>query len=224
MALTALILAPTPLDDELAATVLWRRNVERYAAASLSEARTVANGGRPDILVVDQRMFDAVGVVAQLRQDPLTRSVSIVVLARGDFDTSEVALLEAGANAILRLPPGPDWDDRLVRLIHVPLRRASRFSVHVQIASGFEVAGQIFPVTALNLSVNGMLVESPQKFRIGDDVQFAFHLPEIGGVVAGSGTVVRYAGPAGQFGVELTHVEGDGRVRIKQFVEAVGGA
>lgn len=224
MALTALILAPAPLDDELATTVLWRRNVERYAAASLQEARTVARGGRPDILVVDQRMFDAVSVVAQLRQDPLTRGLSIVVLARGDFDTSEVALLEAGANAILRLPPGPDWDDRLVRLIHVPLRRASRFPVHVRVDSELSVAGQIFPVIALNVSVNGMLVESQQKFRIGDDVQFAFHLPEIGGVVAGSGTVVRLAGPAGLFGVELTHVEGDGRVRIKQFVEIAGGA
>jgi hypothetical protein len=34
------------------------------------------------------------------------------------------------------------------------------------------------------------------------------------------GTVVREAGPPGQFGVELTHVQGDGRVRIKQYVES----
>jgi DNA-binding response OmpR family regulator len=223
MPLTALILAPEPLDDELGTTVLWRKNVERYPVASFEEARTVAGGGRPDILVVDERIFDAVGVIAQLRREPHTRFVSIVVLARGDFDTAELGMLEAGANAILRLPPGPDWDDRLERLLHVPLRRASRFAMHVQNESALEVAGQIFPATALNLSVNGMLVEAAQRFRIGDDVQFAFHLPEVGGVVAGSGTVVRHTATPGQFGLELTHVEGDGRVRIKLFVEGPRG-
>lgn len=223
MPLTALIVSPEPLDAELAETVLWRQNVERYAAASVDEARHLASGGRPDILVVDQRVANAPALVAQLRQDPLTRGVSIVALARGDFDPSEIALLEAGANAILRLPPGSDWDDRLERLIHVPLRRAARFDVHVQIDSRFEVAGRIFPVTALNLSVNGMLVESEEGLRVGDDVQFAFRLPESEEVVAGEGTVVREAGSPGHFGVELTHVEGDGRVRIKHYVESAGG-
>jgi DNA-binding response OmpR family regulator len=222
MALTALILAPQPLDAELSDTVLWRQNVERYVAASADEARTVASGGRPDILIVDERISNAAAVVAQLRQDPLTRNVSIVALARGDFDPSEVALIEAGANAILRLPPGPEWDDRLVRLIHVPLRRATRFEMALQLESRFELSGHIFPVTALNLSVNGMLVESTQQLRIGDDVQFAFCFPHTEDVVSGSATVVRECLVPHQFGVELTHVEGDGRVRIRQFVESDG--
>jgi hypothetical protein len=37
--------------------------------------------------------------------------------------------------------------------------------------------------------------------------------------VRGTCTVVRVAAPD-QFGVELTHVEGDGRVRIKRYVES----
>jgi CheY-like chemotaxis protein len=221
--LTALIVSPEPLDAELGETVLWRQNVERYAATSADEARHLASAGRPDILVVDERVDNAAALVAQLRQDPLTRGVSIVALARGDFDSSELALLEAGANAILRLPPGSDWDDRLERLIHVPLRRAARFDVHVRIDSRLEAAGRIFPVTALNLSVNGMLVESREGLCVGDDVQFAFRLPESEDVVAGAGTVVREAGPPGHFGVELTHVEGEGRVRIKHYVESAGG-
>src|SRR5262245_61383239 len=165
MTLTAVIVAPEPLDDELAETVLFRQNVERYEAASLEQARHIASGGRPDIVIVDQRMANAAALVAQLRQDPLTRGVSIVAIARGDFEPAEVALLEAGANAILRLPPGADWDDRLERLIHVPLRRAARFGVHVQIDSRFEVAGRIFPGTAPNLSVNGMLVGAAEGPR-----------------------------------------------------------
>lgn len=220
MALTALIVSPAPLDAELASTVLWRKNVERYAATTLAEVRRLASGGRPDIIVLDKRIANAAGLVAELRQDPLTRNVSIVALARGDFDPSEVALLEAGANAILRLPPGPDWDDRLVRLIHVPVRKAARFDVNIRIESGFAVAGQVLPVTALNLSVTGMLVESSHPLHVGDDVQFAFSLPGDSEMIAGTGRVVREAGAPNQFGVELTHVEGDGRIRIKRFAES----
>jgi hypothetical protein len=65
-----------------------------------------------------------------------------------------------------------------------------------------------------------MLVESAQGLRVGDDVQFAFRIPRSDYVVAGMGMVVREGGPPGQFGVELTHVQGDGRVRIKQYVES----
>jgi DNA-binding response OmpR family regulator len=220
MALTALIVSPQPLDAELADTVLWRKNVERYAASSAAEVRRLASSGRPDIIVLDKRLANAAGVVAELRRDPLTRTVSIVVLARGDCDPSEIAFLEAGANAILRLPPGPDWDDRLVRLIHVPLRRATRFEVNVRIESGFAVAGEALPVTALNLSVTGMLLESPHPLHVGDDVRFAFSLPGDSEVISGTGMVVRQASSANQFGVELTQVEGDGRLRIKRFVES----
>jgi CheY-like chemotaxis protein len=220
MALTALIVSPEPLDSELAGTVLWRKNVERYAASTLEEVRRLASGGRPDIIVLDKRVANAATMVAALRQHPLTRNVSIVVLARGDFDPSEVALLEAGANAILRLPPGPDWDDRLVRLIHVPVRKAAPIDVNVRVESGFEVAGPVLPVTALNLSVTGMLVESSHPLHVGDDMQLAFYLPGDSQAIAGTGTVVRQARAPHRFGVELTHVEGDGRTRIKRFVES----
>jgi CheY-like chemotaxis protein len=222
MALTALIVAPQPLDAELADTVLWRKNVERYVAASAAEVRKLAARSRPDIIVLDKRLANAASVVAQIREDALTRNVSIVVLARGDFDPSEVAFLEAGANAILRLPPGPDWDDRLVRLIHVPTRRATRIDVNLQIESGFGVAGESMPVTALNLSVTGMLVESSQPLHVGDDLQFAFTLPGDTQLVSGTAIVVRQANAANQYGVELTRVEGDGRMRIKRFVESDG--
>ena len=218
----ALIISPESLERELGQTVLWRRNMQRCLARSLDEARRLAAQTRLDVVVVDHRLPGAADVVAQLRQDPRTRALSIVALARGDFDASDLELIQAGANAILRLPPGPDWDDRLVRLIHVPLRKAARLPVHLLLEDAYEGGDQVVPVTALNLSVNGMLVESGRTLAIGEDVHFAFQLPGSSPVVAGSGTVVRLADGTGRFGIELTHVQGDGRVRIKKFVEAGG--
>jgi CheY-like chemotaxis protein len=218
----ALILAKDSLERDLGQTVLWRRNMERRLARTLQEARVHSEAVRPDIIVVDNRFPAAAEVVGELRQDERTRPVSIVALARGDFDSSEIALLQAGANAILRLPPGPDWDDRLVRLIHVPQRKDARLSVHLLIEDTYSSGEQFMPAMALNLSVNGMLVESGRALGIGEDIHFTFHLPDSPLVVAGSGTVVRLADGPRQFGIELTHVEGDGRVRIRQFVEASG--
>ena len=72
----------------------------------------------------------------------------------------------------------------------------------------------------VNLSVHGLLLECRQPLKVGEDLRLAFEMPSGHGRVDARGTIVRQA-LADRFGVELTHVEGDGRVRIKRYVEAV---
>jgi hypothetical protein len=125
-------------------------------------------------------------------------------------------------NAILPLPPGPDWDDRLTRLINVPARREARFPVDLAIEGGLR-SGLRFDARARNLSVHGILLESREALEIGDDLRLVFSLPEGHGDVRGTGTVVRANDPQ-RFGVEITSVDGDGRLRIKRYVESGPGA
>jgi hypothetical protein len=214
----ALICSRTPLEPELGRSVLWRDNVQRHVAHDRVEAMSVAQAVQPRVVVIDRDLPDAMDLVGAFRQDAVTRAISIVVFARGDFNVREVELLESGANAILRLPPGPDWDDRLFRLVNVPVRRESRFRVHLQLAADSGGTGEIFPATVYNLSVNGMLIGCPNSLGIGSDLAFAFRLPETGDVITGAGNVIRQAA-GNQFGVELTHVAGAGRQLIRQFVE-----
>jgi hypothetical protein len=141
-----------------------------------------------------------------------------VALGRSDFGFDHLDLLEAGANAILPLPPGHDWDDRLMRLIHVPVRRATRFPVDIAIEGGLQ-SGLAFRGRALNLSVHGLLLECRHPLQVGEDLRISFEMPGVQGPVSGTGTVVRVAS-AHHFGVELTHVDGEGRVRIKRYVES----
>lgn len=213
----AVLVSATDLASELGGTVLFRRNVERLRASRLEEVRRLADAGRLDVVVVDSALPDAAGVVAALRQDPLTRATAIVALGRSDFGFGHLGLLEAGANAILPLPPGRDWDDRLVRLIHVPVRKAARFPADVTIEGGLS-GGLRFAGRVIDLSVHGLLLECPEPLQVGEDLRLAFEVPSEGSV-RGTGTVARVAA-SDRFGVELTHVEGDGRVRIKRFVES----
>jgi CheY-like chemotaxis protein len=173
---------------------------------------------RPDVVLVDGRMAGAPEFVSALRHHPATRTVSIVAISDDDLGSSDLGLLESGANAILHLPSNPEWDDRLYRLIHVPVRRATRFDLHLQLDAWFGPEGASFTGEALNLSVNGMLFTVDRSLRVGDDIHFVFQLPNLPGRVEGSGTVARLAG-ARQYGLELTHVKGDGRQRIRAFVE-----
>jgi PilZ domain-containing protein len=214
----AAIAATSDLARELGDTVLFRSNVERVRVSGVDDVRRLAGEGRLDVVVVDPAFPDAARLVATLRQDPVTRSTAIVALGRWELGFEQLGLLEVGANAILPLPPGRDWDDRLVRLIHVPVRRAARFPVDMAIQGGLK-GGVTFTARALNLSVHGLLLECSQPLEVGEDLRFSFLLPGVNAVICGTGTVIRAAG-ADRFGLELTHVDGDGRVRIKRYVES----
>ena len=214
----AAVAAPSDLASELGGTVLFRHNVERVLVSGLNEIRRLADAGRLDVVIVDSALPGAAGLVAALRLDPVTRPTAIVALGRAEFGFDHLDLLEAGANAILPLPPGHDWDDRLMRLIHVPVRRATRFPVDMALDGGLQ-SGLIFAGRALNLSVHGLLLECRESLQVGEDLRFSFEMPGEKGEVQGTGTVVRVASTH-CFGVELTHVDGDGRVRIKRYVEA----
>lgn len=217
----ALICSQAELEADLGHTLLWRRDVERHVATRLEDARMMAVAARPAVIVVDREFPRGEKLVTQLREDATTRAISIVVVARGDFDPSEVDLLEAGANAILRLPAGPDWDERLVKLIRVPARKDVRFSVMFAVDAMPGQGGPGIPALALNLSANGMLLESSVPLDMGEEVGLSFRLPGDGKAIAGSGRVVRQAAPT-QFGIEFRQLESDGRDKVRRFVETLG--
>lgn len=198
--------------------MLYRSSVERHVAATAAEGQAAARRLRPEIVLVSRDLAGAIGLVKGLRDDPATRRTSVVGLARGDFATSELALLEAGANAILRLPPDADWDERLLRLMQVPVRRDVRAAVTLEVDLGLGASGTAFAALALNLSLSGLLIETNESLSVGDDLTFAFGLPDNGGEVRGGARVVRH-GSAGQYGLQFDTVKGDGRVKIKHFVE-----
>ena len=105
-----------------------------------------------------------------------------------------------------------------MRLVHVPVRKATRLPVDIAVEGGMR-GGLRFSGRALNLSVNGVLLECGQALDVGDDLRLLFQLPAGHGAVTATGTVVRLRPPQ-QYGIEITSVEGDGRVRIKRYVES----
>jgi CheY-like chemotaxis protein len=214
---TALICSELTLENELGHTFLWRRDFTRRYAAELGPAQRSAQSERPVIVLVERDLPWAERLVTLLRRDPATRELPIVVLARGTVHPAEAALLDAGADAILRLPPGPDWDADFARLVGLPLRREDRLQLALRVDA--QVADELLSATVVNICVHGMLIQSPVPLEIGREIQFAFRLPGQPVLISGSGRVVRQAAPT-EFGVEFLVLDAEDRERIRGLLDA----
>lgn len=213
----ALICTEGAFDVDLAGTLLWRDEVERHLARSVDEALTALCSRQADLVVVDRDLPRAAQLVSQIRRDPKLRHVSVVVIARADFEAIEVELLEAGANAVLRLPADAEWDDRLARLVTVPARREVRLPVQLELEAKTGAGVQVARATALNLSVKGLLMETDLDLHVGDDLDLRFQLPGSDISISACGQVVRHAGRH-RYGVAFYGIEGEGPELVQRYV------
>ena len=203
------------VKKDLGGTLLWRDDIERQVVIKMDEALLLAVAAKPRLVVIDRDLPWAERAITALRADPATRGLSLVVMARGDFDPAEVELLEAGANAILRLPAGPEWNERLQRLMDVPARKEARFPVSFGVEASS--AGEAANAQALNLSASGMLLETAAPLGMQDEVQLQFRLPPAPDQLKVEGQVVRQAAPS-QFGVEFRRIGPEVARRIQRFL------
>jgi CheY-like chemotaxis protein len=210
-----LICSNRSLDRDLQGTVLFRSGIEREIARSTAEAQTRLSAGGVALFCIHRNVSGVENLIRALRKSPNLKRISIVVLSEDDFDPSEVEVLEAGANAILRLPPADDFNDRVGRLMEVPSRRDVRLPVRLQVSaiSGF---GSTVPVLAQNLSASGILIESNHPLNMGDEISLAFRFEDSGEIFSANAHVTRTAGP-NRYGARFTTIT-RGEEALKAFL------
>jgi CheY-like chemotaxis protein len=214
---TILLCGAPGLEAELEGSAAAAAGIDRHLAARVEDALTLALAARPELVLIDRDLPRAVSLVEGLRSDPSTRRLSIAILARDDFDPGEVAFLEAGANAILRLPPDPSWEGRLQRLMEVAIRKATRLPVSFAVGALPRESSIPVPATALNLSETGMLLESSLELDVGDELGIEFELPEAKEPVVVRGNVVRSGGPR-HFGLEFRALSHQARTALVRYL------
>ncbi len=189
-----LICSNRPLDGDLRSTILFRAGIERESARSTAEVLARLNAGGVALVGIHREVAGVEIMIRTIRRSPAQKKVSIVVFSEDDFDPSEVEVLEAGANAILRLPPSDDFNERVSRLMEVPARRDVRIPVRLQVvaSSGF---GATVPVLAQNLSASGILIESNHPLDMGDEVSVSLRFEDSGEIFSAIAHITRNAGP-----------------------------
>ncbi|MEO5762842.1 MAG: PilZ domain-containing protein [Vicinamibacteria bacterium] len=189
-----LICSTRSLDGILKDTVLFRSGIEREQVRTAAELQTRLGAGGVALACIHRDVAGIEALIRALRRSPALKRISFIILSDADFDPSEVELLEAGANAILRLPPGDDFNDRVGRLMEVPARRDVRLPVRLQVVAT-EGFGSIVPVLCQNISSSGILIESNHHLNMGDEINVALRFEDSGELFAAVAHITRTAGP-----------------------------
>src|SRR5207247_1756908 len=115
------------------------------------------------------------------------------------------------------------WDARLEELLNVPRRLEAR--IPVRLATWSRATPEAPPLEGLtmNISINGILLQTPARLGVGTKIDLSFTLPERPDEVQVLGQIMREhaAGPdRWQSGVKFLILRGDAREHIAAFIEA----
>jgi CheY-like chemotaxis protein len=203
---------------------------ERIPLEEVQEAREIVERASfPDVRVVV--LGDSAGglsapeIARRLRAGAETRHVSILVLLPlGAAASLERECVLAGANAVLRRPlDAAALESWFAKLLAVGRRVRLRLPVQGQVVGTTRHSGVSFIGMLRNVSVNGLLLESPVALDLGRDLELEFVLPEgeappvrvLGRVVRKADEVVW---PHLGYGVEFLFVSDDALVALSEFV------
>ena len=220
-----LIAAPSDLVAALDRSILTRSGVERVLALHPEQALESIRASRPDLVILGENPGrDTCALLRGIRTDPGTRNVQLAVITRVPPSPSEEAdLRRAGANVVLTADMVPDMSEESIdQLLDVPLRREAKVSVRFVVWS--HVGPENAPVEgcSINVSVRGLLLQTPEPVDIGSKLELTFRLPDDDVEIRAVGKAVREHpwGEGKQIGVEFLILRDAARDRIRAFVAA----
>jgi len=220
-----LIAARPDIVAELDRSILKRSGVERMVSPGPEHAFEAIRTARPDLVILGETPgHDICVLLRRVRADPATRMLQIAVINHMPPSPAEEAMLRrAGANVVLSADMIPDMSEESVeQFLDVPLRREVEMPVHFVVWS--HVGPDTPPVEgrSINVSVRGLLLQTPEPVDIGSKLELTFRLPDDEVEIRAVGKAVREhpRGDGKQIGVEFLILQDVARDRIRQFVAA----
>jgi DNA-binding response OmpR family regulator len=180
---------------EAIAPVLERQKLDIERVESPEVAVEKARAEQVDLIIfdADPGEMSLEDVVAKLREEnSASAKCSLLVMAEPGTDTRARQLIGNGVNRVMLLnDPEELIEQQVAELLHIAPRAAVRFAtrLYTSLDNGTE---EIFGQTA-NLSVSGMLVQTPSLLEPGQRVVFEILIEDRDGRVVGDAEIVRQA-------------------------------
>jgi CheY-like chemotaxis protein len=217
-----LVAAPSDLVADLDRFILMRTDVERILAphdAAFEAIRTA----KPDLVILgDAPGIDTCALLRRIRTDSATRAVQLAVISRvPPSQTEENNLRRAGANMVLTADLVPDMSEESIdQFLDVPLRREARVPVRYVVWSHVGPDNAPAEGRSINVSVRGLLLQTPEVVDIGSKLELTFRLPGDDVEIRAVGKAVREHpwGDGKQIGVEFLILRDAARDRIRAYV------
>jgi CheY-like chemotaxis protein len=222
--ITVLIADDLKLFLEIEKSYLMRGGFDVLTAASGKEAVALAGGRSPGLVLLDLEMpeMDGAAACAAMRRIPALAETPIIIMSATDTPQARERCRKAGCTEFVVKPAKPDELLGMVaRVLAIRQRQAARITVVFDVA-GRPGTGQVVGL-ARNLSVQGMLLETPAPVAVGSVLQLEFYLPRSRWQVKVKGEAIHAArGAAGahEAGIRFIDLSQTDQEQILDFVFA----
>lgn len=221
-----LIVPDDLLSHELGGTLLDRQSLRVRAAPTAAEARAINVAWLPSLVVMRSRINgEPVGKLCEaLRRDRGGGEPHLVLVTDsiGDMGEAADAICDAHLVSPIELP---QLLSTIAELLQVRARRSMRAPIDALVhTEGFagdkDAPVDVGPGTALNVSEDGMLIESARPLAVGATGRLLFFLPGsnerlvLQGIVRTAVDEVRL-----WFAIELVDLAPQHRALIRRYVE-----
>jgi CheY-like chemotaxis protein len=202
-------------------TILRRRGTSVMTALAGSEGLVKARAERPHLIIFGFDLFDmtAPEFCRAIREDELTRAISLLVVCERESAHEGDLCIAAGCNDVIFRPlQRHDLDAKVARLTTIPARRQLRTITKIEVS--MEKNGRFILGRSVNISANGMLLEVDRVLPGEGRVRLHFFLPGDAKPLQLDAEVLRaeFAGAMAKYGMRFVDASDGDRERIEQFV------
>lgn len=214
------------VDEELATCELLQKvlnsvGIESLSVANSAEAAEIFQQVKFAVAFLEYKTAgqDGPELTRQMRLSDYNPMTPIVLISDDQRPNAMTKGFAAGASFFLYKPLDKDRVLRLVRAtqgaIDNNLRRTRRVPLKSKVQVRFR--GQEIEGVALNISMQGLLVQVPKVFPVGSSVEVSLHLSKAVTPIRGAGSVVRVQGPD-QMGIHLGRLPFAESERLQEFL------
>ncbi len=202
-------------------------------ARSGSEALQMIAEHSPDLVIFSSHLgdLDPPLFCRSVRDDDGIREVSLLGVMDGDEDMADLCLA-AGCNDVVRTPfDDAEFDSRIASLSDIPVRKELRtlikleLKLDVELELSIESEGKFFLGHSLNVSKNGILVQTSKVFDPEAHVFVKFYLHHDPVPVRAEAQVVRaeFAGGSPMYGLKFVDLSDDETARLEKCLGRLRG-
>lgn len=207
---------------ELHRSFLKRKGVDVVVVKDGEEALGVIRKRRPDIAIVNYYLPKLSGaeVCQQVKADSDLSQIPIVIMTKEYHRADVDQCLAAGCNGVVARSAGPGaMLQTVVRLVSLPVREYERIPVQIKLWGKRQKDS--FIGQSLDLSEDGMLLDTDMPLQVGDVVRLRFYLPRTFEKIDVEGEVVREAAAElwNRYGIRFRTIAAAGRPAIRRFFE-----
>lgn len=205
-------------------TFLDRSDMRVFTATTTDEVLQIHSTVHADLIIINLDMpgMSSKQLCSSLKEDTDHGAVPVIMVCAHSRRAMERGS-HCGANAVVTRPIKPSQLlAKAKKLLGLSWRETYRVLLNISVEGS--ISNNRFVCNSLDISLDGMLIETDQMFKVGDRLSCSFFLPDMSQVQT-TGEIVRSIIPApgvtaNWYGVHFLDVSPEAEIILETFIDA----